>query len=166
VSRMGQKLGARVVFACTLAFLLATPAVARASQIYSGSNCVFASKGTDWTLNRGGLFNRNGLFRDRARVDCPIIKERPGAAIRSASITLVDGSGFLSAYSCELVAIEVEPGRQTVQRQGATARAHVQSQPRNLSLPLFDPPTFGKVWFIGCFLPSDAGILSYTVDFR
>jgi hypothetical protein len=166
VSRIGQRLRAKLLLACIVAFSLATPAVARAQQIYSGSNCVFASKGTDWTLNRGALFNRNGLFSNRARVDCPIVKEQPGAAIRSASILVLDGS-FPPGFTCELVAVEVVASRATVQRKGsARGTTGVDRQPERLDLPLFNQSSFGNVWFIGCFVPSGGSILSYTVDFR
>jgi hypothetical protein len=150
-----------LVLACILASPLAMSDAARAaSKSYPGANCVWAAKATDWSLNRGGLFNRNAANRALARVDCPVNKEvRARAAIRSASILVVDGNPGQNV-SCELVGVAG-----TTELLGpVSASSGSSSTPQRLELGLFNPPTFGDVWFIGCYVPSGAGILSYELD--
>jgi hypothetical protein len=158
---LGQPCGLRwLALGCILASLLVMPNAARAvTKSYPGANCVFAEKGTDWSLNRGGLFNRNSASRPLARVDCPVIKDRPGAVIRSGTVFVIDGNPQQNV-SCELVGVEG-----TNERLGpVTASSGSRTTPEQLELDPFNPPSFGTIWFIGCFLPSGAGILVYEFD--
>lgn len=182
MSRTGKRLSARLTclarrinhpralrtlaVACVLGSALATPIAARAAnKSYPGANCVFQLKSTDWSLFGGGLFNRNPVNRDRARVDCPILRERFGSEIVSASIFVSDGS--TQNVSCELVAIELPHGGNIGQRLGPTRHSSGSSStPQQLDLSAFNPANFGTTWFIGCNLPSGSGILAYTVNQR
>lgn len=161
----GDRLLAKLILISILAFPLAMPSVAAAAvKVYPGSNCVFVSKGTNWRLSRGGLENDNSVFSSRARVNCPIIKEHPGATITFAGVRVINGY-VPATLSCELVAVEVVPGRATAQRTGPSWSMFKTAQSVEFGdLRPFNPSGFGNVWFIDCNMPSDARILGYVVD--
>ena len=158
-----------LTLACVLAAPLAAPTAARAAddKTMAGSACVASTGnnpgGTKFVLENSALFYADS--GGPLRVDCPIVKERVGKGILSASVFVVDNNPS-AEIRCALFQRRIAPGvvpTGTATANRVSAGASTAARELNLGgLPAV--PGNGSYWFIGCDLAPFTGILSYFVN--
>ena len=166
-ARRRAALAALVAGAMASALAAPTAASAADDKTMPGSNCV-PSTGNNPSGTRFFLVDSTFFYADSGaplRADCPILKERVGGGIRSASVFVVDNNPGADV-ACQLFSRQVVPNGAVVGRQGqnvTSTGAGTATRQLNLGgLPA--AAGLGSYWFIGCTLPPSTGIRSYYVD--
>lgn len=158
-----------VALACVLAFPLAFPTAAYAAddKTMPGSECVPGTgnnpDGVRFVLDNSTFFYADS--RGPLRADCPIVKERIGKGILSASVFVIDNNPS-EDIKCELFSRRIAPG-QVPTGTASLTRSTDGSSTRARELKLGGLPAVpgaGSYWFIGCTLTPFTGILSYNVN--
>lgn len=157
-------------FACVLAAApLAATTDARAAddKTMPGSACVASTGnspgGTKFVLDNSTLFYADS--GGPLRVDCPIVKERVGKGVLSASVFVIDNNPS-AEIKCALFQRRVAPGAAPTGTATANrASAGASTAARELKLGgLPAAPGTGSYWFVGCDLAPFTGILSYYIN--